>query len=75
MYRHHQPVIELLLAVILKNIELVEAGVSAGQSILWPVCLVDLELLWPGNALQNCMTPLSILQPSVGLHSRDVDMT
>ena len=53
MQRQHQPVLEGLLALILDEVELVEACVCCWQACLRPVCLVYLESLRPTDALQS----------------------
>ncbi len=50
--REHEPIAQLLLALVLHQIQLVEAGVRRRQLLLAPVRLVDLELLRPADALR-----------------------
>lgn len=65
----HQALFELLLALVLVEIELVEAGVCSGQALRATVALLDCEPLLPGNAKHvakstqwylgcPCITPL-----------------
>ena len=45
MQGDHEAVSQLLLALILNQVQLVEAGVRRGQLLLAPICLVNRELL------------------------------
>ncbi len=49
--RQHEAVPQQLLALILDQIQLVEARVRGGQLVLRPIRPVDLKLLRPTNAL------------------------
>lgn len=49
--RKHEALAQQLLALVLHQVQLVEAGVCGRQLLLAPVRLVDLELLRPADAL------------------------
>mmetsp|Transcript_25144 Transcript_25144/g.68340 ORF Transcript_25144/g.68340 Transcript_25144/m.68340 type:complete len:205 (-) Transcript_25144:786-1400(-) len=50
---HEQTLTQHLLALVLRQVQLVEAGVCTGQAARRAIRLVDLELLGPANALQR----------------------
>lgn len=53
MQCEEQAILELLLSVILQQVQLVEAGVSARQASRRPICFVNLELLGSRYTLQT----------------------
>lgn len=60
MQGDHEAITQLLLALILDQVQLVEAGVRCGQLLLAPVRLVDRELLRTANALHINTTTFHI---------------
>lgn len=56
MQGHEQALAQILLGVVLDEVQLVEAGVGRGQAVTRAICLVDLELLGPRDALHKQMT-------------------
>ena len=52
MKSQHKAVLQILLAFVLDQVQLVEAGVRSRQALLRPIGLVNLEALRPSDPLQ-----------------------